>query len=99
MSKTEDKKTRGQEGRLNGLVSLRGAKRRSNLIQNKEYANDKIANEGNIMRLRRSLRSLAMTGASEVKRARGQEDRQFNKSCHPEFISGSYRNVVNTPLL
>jgi len=46
-------------------VSLRGAKRRSNLIQNKEYANDKIANKGNIMRLRRSLRSLAMTGVNK----------------------------------
>jgi len=107
----ENKMTRGQEGRLNGLakisMSLRGAKRRSNLIQNKECANDKIANKGNIMRLRRSLRSLAMTevnkdknlmpyclsalvpNKSEGKKAGCQEDKLFNKSCHPEFISGS----------
>jgi len=39
--------------------------------------------------LLRSLRSLAMTGVSECRRTRSQEDRLVNKSCHPEFISGS----------
>jgi len=73
---TEVKRTRIQEGRLfNASRHCEGVKR--------------LKQSANLPGLPRSLRSLAMTEASEDKKTGCQEDKQVNKSCHPEFISGS----------
>jgi len=92
---TEDRRTRGQEDRLLKISPRQRDTSRANeptascarlrACEHSESQRGQKYKTG----LLRSLRSLAMTGVSEVKRTRGQEDKLFNESCYPEFISGS----------